>query len=70
MQILEMPAIDHLRDMLSEIEVKVNTFSLADAIREGATVTEKATDSWYDAENNQACALSAALISARARGLV
>lgn len=64
------PAIDKLRQELGEIEMDVLTsYTLADAIREGSSVTDKATGAWLG-ENGEACALSAALIAAKARGRV
>ncbi len=60
------PEIAHLRDDLAQIEEKVTTnFTLADAIREGAGVS-KQSHTW--GASGQACALSAAVISAKARG--
>ena len=56
-------------EMLGDIEHNVTTkYTLADAIREGATVTSQA-NGWGDGKET-ACALSAAGIAARARGLV
>lgn len=63
----------NLEDELAEIELGVVTqgYTLADAIREGSTVTGHKTDGWYDHQNGlNACALSAAYIAARARGLI
>lgn len=55
-------------DLLAEIDERVTTsYTLADAIREGSTVTGQAYD-WGHGET--ACALSAAYLSARARGWV
>lgn len=53
---------------LGEIEMNVLTrpFTLADAIREGSMVTSHSTEGWGDGES--ACALSAAVISAKAHG--
>ena len=65
MTITEHPAIERLRVELKEIEAKVTTYSLADAIREGSTVTEQMIGDYYD--NERACALSAAFIATRAR---
>lgn len=63
------PAITHLTDELAQIEMGVLTsFTLADAIREGASVTSKAEGTFVD--GNRACALGAAFISATARGFV
>lgn len=61
--------VDELKGILDATEIselKRLNFRLSDAIREGASVTEKATNSWGDGE--RACALHAAVISARARG--
>ncbi len=56
-------------EMLGDIENNVTTkYTLADAIREGASVTRQAYN-WGDGQET-ACALSAAAISARARGLL
>ena len=60
--------IDELKGILEATEVKELdrlNYRLSDAIREGATVTEQA-NGWGDGEN--ACALHAAVISAKARG--
>lgn len=60
---------DELRKELALIEEDVVTgYTLADAIREGSTVTEKAMDGWGNGDT--ACALSAGLIAAKARGLL
>lgn len=60
---------DELREMLTDIEMTVVTegITLSRLIREGCQVTEKA-DGW--GEGNSACALSAAAIAAKARGLI
>lgn len=50
-----------------ELEVLSRPFTLADAIREGGKVTAKAVG-WGDGE--KACALHAAVISARSRDLI
>lgn len=64
------PGIDQLRKTLGEIELGVLTnYTLADAIREGSSVSDKATNAWTGPEG-QACALSAALIACKARGRV
>jgi len=61
--------IDELKGILEATEVadldRMN-YRLSDAIREGASVTGKATGSWGQGE--QACALHAAVIAASARG--
>lgn len=61
------PAVDELlRREIDEIGAKVSKFSLADAIRLGSSVTEQAY-TWGDAHS--ACALSAAAIACKAKGL-
>lgn len=60
--------VDELKGILDATEItELNrlNFRLSDAIREGASVTDKA-EGWGDGAN--ACALHAAVISARARG--
>lgn len=65
-----LPKVDALRETLGEIELDVLTsYTLADAIREGSTVTGQAIGAWAT-PSGQACALSAALIAAKARGYV
>lgn len=62
------PAIEELSKELALIEEKVMTgYTLADAMREGCTVT-RAYEGW--GKGTSACALSAAAIGARARGIV
>lgn len=53
---------------LKNIETQVLTgYTLADAIREGASVTKQATGLFGNSQG-QACALTAASIAAKARG--
>lgn len=53
---------------LAAIDLKVSTgYTLADAIREGSTVSDQAF-TWGDGET--ACALTAAVMAARARGYI
>ena len=60
--------IDELRQTLNDIELEVTTnYTLADAIREGSTVTTQIYN-WGDGET--ACALSAAVMAAKARGYI
>lgn len=60
---------DELKKIIDEIGMSVYTsYTLADAIREGSTVSEHAVGSWGNGET--ACALTAAVISAKARGYV
>lgn len=57
---------ERVRDMLSEIEEDVVlNYTLADAIREGASVSGQARD-WTDSDGN-VCALSAATAALNAR---
>jgi len=59
--------IDELRSMIDEIGLEVATsFTLADAIREGSTVSKHSTSGWGNGESM--CALHAAVASAVARG--
>lgn len=61
------PAVEKMKAELAEIEEKVVTgYTLADAMRDGCRVTTPITDWGY---STHACALSAAAIAARARGL-
>lgn len=61
-----------VRAELAKIEEQVLTsYTLADAIREGATVTEQKIGGWTGVSEEgapQTCALSAGLCAARARG--
>jgi len=56
---------ENLRRDLGDIELTTMEYSLADAIREGATVSTQEYG-WGNGET--ACALTAAVIAARARG--
>ncbi len=59
---------DELKKAIDEIGMSVYTgYTLADAIREGSSVSKQAYD-WGNGET--ACALTAAVISASARGYV
>lgn len=59
---------DELRSVIDEIGMDVYTnYTLADAIREGSSVS-KQEYGWGDGDT--ACALTAATISAKARGYV
>ncbi len=58
-----------INDLLATIEEKVITgYTLADAIREGASVTNQANKSY--GRSGHACALTAAAIAAHARGYI
>ncbi len=59
---------EELKKTIDEIGMSVYTgYTLADAIREGSSVSEQAYD-WGNGET--ACALTAAVIAAKARGYV
>lgn len=61
--------ITDLRDALAEIELDVLTsYTLADAIREGCLATDQKIGGY--GQGYEACAMSAAVIAARARGYV
>lgn len=65
----EHPAVERLRKELVDIEMDVLTsYTLADAIREGAGVTDKQEGSWVD--GHFACAFGAGYLAAKARGYV
>jgi hypothetical protein len=61
---------NELREMFNEIEVDVLTtpLTLADAMRMGSKVTEQAFD--WGTSRGEACALSAAVIAAKAFGAI
>lgn len=63
--------VDELQKELGEIEMEVLTqgYTLADAIREGCLVTDQERG-WYSADGSRVCALSAAYLAARARGVI
>lgn len=62
--------VDELKAELGEIEMKVLTsYTLADAMREGCLITKQEIGGWTN-EEDTACALSSAVISARARGFI
>lgn len=56
-----------LQAELGDIEVKANAYTLADAIRQGSSVTDHAVGSYGTGAT--ACVLTAALVAARAHGL-
>lgn len=69
MLITEHPAIEQIKADLAEIEeTVVMGYTLADAMREGSQHTEQAR-TWLG-ESGSVCALSAAFLSAKARGRV
>lgn len=60
--------ITELEERLPELESAM-TYSLADAIREGSSVTDQCVGGWVG-EDDSVCALSAALLAAKARHLL
>lgn len=58
---------DALKSELGEIELTSMEYTLADAIREGSTVSTQAYN-WGNGET--ACALTAAVIAGKARGFI
>lgn len=61
--------VDELKGIIDATEIsELNrmNYRLSDAIREGSSVTEQNIGSWGNGEN--ACALSAGVIAAKARG--
>jgi hypothetical protein len=61
------PAIERLRETLAAVELDVLTsYTLADAIREGSSVTDQKRLGWVD--QSSACALGAGFLAAKARG--
>lgn len=65
----DLEPIRKLREELALVEEKVVTgYTLADAIREGARVTEKLEGGFI--QDNTSCALGAGWIAAKARGFI
>jgi hypothetical protein len=64
--ILDQDAVQQLKEQVKDDKSRVVT--LADLMREGATVSNQAIGTWVT-EDNKTCALSAAMLAARARGL-
>jgi hypothetical protein len=62
--------VAELENALGVIELKVTTegYTLADAMRDGTQVTQKATNSWGNGDT--ACGWTAAFLAAKARGLI
>lgn len=65
-RLLDVETIESLRKTLTELD-DVKPYSLADAIREGSMVTDQAIGKWT--AQGETCALSAAMLAIRARGL-
>ena len=68
MPMIDPNKVEELADTLPELE-EAMTYSLADAIREGSTVTDQCVGGWTDYDGNM-CALSAALLAAKARRML
>lgn len=66
-RVLDQDAVARLREAKKE-QVNSNP-TLSDLMREGASVSNQAIGSWASAEQNTTCALSAAVLAARARGV-
>ena len=59
--------VEELRATIDNIALEVTTsYTLADAMREGATVSGQAYN-WTDSAGNM-CSMSAAVVAAKARG--
>jgi hypothetical protein len=62
--------VDELAEQLQELDLEhAMSYSLADAIREGSTVTDQCVGNWNDEQGN-VCAMSAALLAIKARHLL
>lgn len=63
--------VEELRDQLDEASLEQSMgYSLADAIREGSTVTGQKCGNWTDETGDNMCALSAAMVACKARRIV
>ena len=60
--------LDEIESILEEMPEAEKPFTLADAIREGSSVTNQAIGSWTGSQG-ETCALAAAALSITARGL-
>jgi hypothetical protein len=72
--LLDTPALDEkvteLRETLPEFDFeRASRYSLADAIREGSSVTEQKVGGWVG-EDSSVCALSAGLLAVKARHML
>lgn len=67
---LPVEKIEELEETLPDLDIKkAMSYSLADAIREGSTVTDQCVGGWVD-DDGSVCALSAAAMAAKARHLI
>lgn len=63
--------VETLRGLIAEVDevgLEAMNYTLADAVREGATVSNQAYN-WTNSQGDT-CALSAAVVAARARGFM
>ena len=62
--------VDELQEQLEDLDLEhAMSYSLADAIREGSTVTNQCVGNWNNAQGD-VCAMSAALLAIKARRLL
>lgn len=63
-----------IEELQAKLDLKklesIKDYTLSDAIREGSSVTDQATHRFFSGDGQEACALQAALIAARARGMI
>ena len=69
-KVLDQSAIQTLKDrfVLEGLD-DIKPYTLADAMREGSTVSDQCIGSWTDVKLGETCALSAAMLAIRARGI-
>ncbi len=69
-KVLDQSAIQVLKDrfVLEGLD-DIKPYTLADAIREGSGVTDQCIGGWTNKELGETCALSAAMLAIRARGI-
>lgn len=71
MSVLPEHKIDEMTEQLEELDFEhAMNYSLADAIREGASVTDQAHGTFVNGRGEQMCALAAAALAAKARHLI
>ena len=68
-QIDELIGADKVTALQEILPVLDKPYTLADAIREGSMVTDQKIGGWADKAKGETCALSAALLAVKARGL-
>ena len=68
-RVLDQDAIANLKDQLKEVDpTEEKPLTLSQLMREGSSVTDQAIGQWVK-PTGETCALSAAMLAARARGL-